>query len=689
MIPSAESSPAVHEASLGNSEETVLTPEESLERFAIERSLVLVGELSRWREESPGEKFTSLLLPRHRAVAENLLDDELSSLKSAPFCLPCSQESLPAYVDPEIVSVLSEQVHAVIIQNSPVIVAAILNPFEESAVRSLLSVKFPGQASKLVTVSPHAWVRLEALARAGRTWDGEWMEDLETWCQLLGTDPRFYLDVSSVVEDLWVKYEIPVMPPGFFDSAEEIPGVEDGLIVWRTPLSVWAVTSRPLSPELRENMAQMTGRSVKLMAVGPGEFGRLRAMASEKTNLQKERAAMESLHIQSWGTSTDSSELLQRLLSSAISMGASDIHIEPKPDRARVRFRIDNEMHEQAPLNKATYFDVLRRMKIQGKMMQEKSGLIQDGAGWVMHQGTRYDLRYGITVVDGGEDAVVVRIFSSSIPDIRGIGLDGTQMKTLDWFMGQDSGMAIFSGPTGSGKTTTLYAMLKALDRPELDIVTIEQPVEKHFEPAKQITVYEEGVLTFATALRSILRQDPDVIMVGEMRDIPSSTKAVEAAMTGHLVLSTTHANSAVGVIDRLVGSFGIDRVSLSCALRMSVAQRLVSRLCPFCKVSRPPRASDLEHFPPVSVARPVICERGSCAMCRGTGLMGRHLIMEIMVCDQAVREMIAVGRHPQEIEKYCRSRGFPSLVEQATWLLQNGEISLEAASQFVERPLI
>jgi type II secretory ATPase GspE/PulE/Tfp pilus assembly ATPase PilB-like protein len=665
------------------------SPEELLERFAIERSLVLVGELSRWREESPGEKFTALMIPRHRAISENLWADEISSLKGAPFYLPCSDSSLPAKVEPEIRNAFATQAHTVILQVSPVVVAAMLNPFEETVVRNMLSVKFPGVPSQLVTVSPHAWVRLEALASADRTWDGNWDEEMEKWCPLLGMDPRFFLDVGSVVEELWIKYQTPVVPSGFFTDADEIPAIEDGLVVWRTPLSVWAVSHRPLSNELKEMMAQMTGRSVKLVAVGPTEYARLKELASKKSGEAKARTTVDSLHIQSWGTSSDSSELLQRLLASAISMGASDIHIEPKTDRARVRFRIDNEMHEQAPLNKATYFDVLRRMKIQGKMMQEKSGLIQDGAGWVMHSGTRYDLRYGVTVVDGGEDAVVVRIFSSSIPDIRRIGLDGTQMKTLDWFMGQDSGMAIFSGPTGSGKTTTLYAMLKALDRPELDIVTIEQPVEKHFEPAKQITVFEEGVLTFATALRSILRQDPDVIMVGEMRDVPSATKAVEAAMTGHLVLSTTHANSAVGVIDRLVGSFAIDRVSLSCALRLSVAQRLVSRLCPFCKTSRPPKASDLEHFPPVSVARPVICERSGCAMCRGTGLMGRHLIMEIMVCDQAVREMIALNRNPQEIERYCRSRGFPSLVEQATWLLQNGEISLDAASQFVERPLV
>lgn len=666
-----------------------LTPDEALERFAIERSLVLVGELSRWREESPGEKFTSLMLPRHRAISEAAWADEASSIKSAPFFMPCFQSSMPVRVDPEVRREFAEQAQAVLLQTSPVVVAAILNPFAEDIARSLLSIKYPGVPSKIVTVSPHAWVRLDALASASREWDGQWGESLQDWCHLLGLDPRFYLDVGSVVEELWTKHEIPVAPQGFFEEAEEIPAVEDGLVVWRTPLSVWAVSPRVLSTELREMMAQMTGRSVKLMAVGPSEFARLKSLAVKKTGEHAAREAAASLHIQSWGAASDSSELLQRLLSSAISMGASDIHIEPKPDRARVRFRIDNEMHEQAPLNKATYFDVLRRMKIQGKMMQEKSGIIQDGAGWVMHQGTRYDLRYGVTVVDGGEDAVVIRIFSSSIPDIRAIGLDGTQMKTLDWFMGQDSGMAVFSGPTGSGKTTTLYAMLKALDRPELDIVTIEQPVEKHFEPAKQITVYEEGGLTFASVLRSILRQDPDVIMVGEMRDVPSATKAVEAAMTGHLVLSTTHANSAVGVIDRLAGSFSLDRVSLSCALRLSVAQRLVSRLCPFCKKSRPPRASDLEHFPPVSVARPVICERNGCSLCRGTGLMGRHLIMEIMVCDQAVKEMIALNRHPQEIEKYCRARGFPSLVEQAAWLLQNGEISLDAASQFIERPLV
>jgi type II secretory ATPase GspE/PulE/Tfp pilus assembly ATPase PilB-like protein len=505
----------------------------------------------------------------------------------------------------------------------------------------------------------------------------------------MGIDPRFYLDLASLVEDIWMKTGVPCLPPGFADSAESIPGVEDALIIWRTPLRVWVASPRVSSTELKETVAQMTGRSVQMVATGPREFARLLEIAAKTDPHARVRGTADSLHIQSWGSTSDSSELLQRILSSAISMGTSDIHIEPKPDRARVRFRIDNEMHEQAPMNKAMYFDVLRRMKIQGKMMQEKSGIIQDGAGWVMHDGTRYDLRYGVTVVDGGEDAVVIRIFSSSIPDIRRIGLDGVQMKTLDWFMGLDTGMAIFSGPTGSGKTTTLYAMLRALDRPELDIVTIEQPVEKHFEPAKQITVYEEGGLTFSTALRSILRQDPDVIMVGEMRDTPSATKAVEAAMTGHLVLSTTHANSAVGVVERLTGSFGVDRVSLSCALKLSVAQRLVSRLCPACKAVRDPRASDLEHFPPVAVARPVIAERRGCSLCRGTGLMGRHLIMEMMVVDPAVREMIALNRHPTELERYCRARGFPSLVEQAAWLLQNGEISLDSASQFVERPIV
>ncbi len=661
----------------------------ALERFSIERSLVLVGELSRWREDSPGEGFLQMLLPRHKAVSECSWADEVSSLRDAPPFIPCPETALPCATSPELHSELVRECHAVILQQNPVVVAAVVNPFEADILRSILSVKFPGVPSKIICISPHSWVRMEALSAAGRTWDGEWGESLEEWAPLLGVDPRFYLDLASLVEDLWTKSGIPVLPPEYANSAEPIPGVEDALIIWRTPLRVWVATPRASSSELKETAAQMTGRAVQMVAVGPREFARLQELAAKSCASVSARASADSLHIQSWGSSSESSELLQRILSSAISMGTSDIHIEPKLDRARVRFRIDNEMHEQAPMNKATYFDVLRRMKIQGKMMQEKSGVIQDGAGWVMHDGTRYDLRYGVTVVDGGEDAVVIRIFSSSIPDIRRIGLDGVQMKTLDWFMGLDTGMAIFSGPTGSGKTTTLYAMLRALDCPELDIVTIEQPVEKHFEPAKQITVYEEGGLTFSTALRSILRQDPDVIMVGEMRDIPSATKAVEAAMTGHLVLSTTHANSAVGVVERLTGSFGVDRVSLSCALKLSVAQRLVSRLCPACKVLRDPRASDLEHFPPVAVARPVIAERRGCSLCRGTGIMGRHLIMEMMVGDPAVREMIAMNRHPTEIERYCRARGFPSLVEQAAWLLQNGEIALDSASQFIERPIV
>lgn len=665
------------------------SPQSLLERFSIEKSLVLVGELSRWRDESPGEDFASLLLPRHKAVSEAAWADEVCALQNTPLFFPAPPSASPATVPPSDAAQLLAEGGCILLQATPVVVAAIMNPYDADRARHLLSIKFPSTPSEIVVVSPHAWVRLEALASATRTWDGNWGEELNDWCASLGVESKFFLDLSSLVEEIWTRYHVPVVPPGYFTESTLIEGTDDALVVWRTPLSIWAVSTKVLSPEIKETVAQLTGRSVKMLSVGPREFERLKATARKKSQEQSLKEAAASLHVEGWGSSSDPSVLLQRVLSAAISMGASDIHIEPKTDRARVRFRVDNEMHEQAPLSKPAYFDLLRRMKIQGKMMQEKSGLIQDGAGWFMHDGTRYDLRYGVTVVDGGEDAVVVRIFSSKIPDIRLIGLDGIQMKTLDWFMGMDSGLAVFSGPTGSGKTTTLYAMLKALDRPELDIVTIEQPVEKHFEPAKQITVYEEGPLTFATALRSILRQDPDVIMVGEMRDVPSSGKAVEAAMTGHLVLSTTHANSAVGVIERLAGSFGIDRVSLSCALKLSIAQRLVSRLCPHCRKIRPPRASDLEHFPPVAVARPVIAERTGCVQCRGTGIMGRHLIMEMMVCDQAVREMIALNRHPNEIEKYCRSRGFPGLLEQAAWLLQNGEISLESASQFIERPLV
>lgn len=663
-----------------------------LEQFCIEHSLVLVGQLARWREEFPDTSFEDIILMNHAAIQEDYWLDEVLTLGLPNHVLPPPHlPRLPAIAGTKEANVLRSKHKGIILQDSPVLVVGIFNPFAAQEVDEVLSVLFPGRSKAIVFLSPHTYSQIGALVERGTcNFTGDWGEDLEEWCASIGRAPSGYLDIGMIVEDIWFNGDLaaPVILPGQYSDAVAL-GEADALLVKKTPLHAWAITPRPFSKELYNEVMQKVGLSTIFLAVGPREFGRLKQASKADRKNKFDISRDSELHISDWGVVTgDEVGTSRKIVYAAIEMGASDIHMEPKNQRARIRFRVDNELLEQAPLPISVYRDVLRRLKIMGVMMQDVSGVFQDGAGYVDFNGVRYDLRFSISIVNGGEEAIVVRIFNSRIPDLADLRLKENEMKVLKWFLDQETGMVVCSGPTGSGKTTLLYALLNAIDSPDLDLVTIEQPVEKFFENAKQITVYEDGKLTYGSALRSILRQDPDVIMIGEIRDNESAIKAVEASMTGHLVLTTTHANSAVGVIERLAGSFPVDRVALATALKLSIAQRLVGRLCPYCKKPRAPRAEDLEYFPPSNIARPIIAERVGCSVCRGTGISGRLLLMEMMPVDDAIREMIAVKRSPTDIEKYNRQRGFLGLIEQASYLLQTGEITLADARRFITRPL-
>jgi len=663
-----------------------------LEQFCIEHSLLLVGQLARWREAFPDVPFEDVLLRNHTAIQEDNWLDEVMALGLPNHILPPTDiPRLPASAGTKEATELRDKHHGIILQDNPLLVVGVYNPFSIQKVDEALSVLFPGKRKMIVILSPHTYSQTAALAERGAcNFDENWGEEMDEWCASLGLPTSGYLDLGMLIEDVWFHAETPtpVILPGQYNNAILL-GDSDALLVKKTSLHAWVVTLRPFSKELFNEVMQKLALSVHFLAIGPREFNRLKkaSLPDRKNKLDVSRDS--ELHVRDWGiVPGDDVGLARKLVHAAIEMGASDIHMEPKQSRARIRFRVDNELLEQAPLPISIYKDVIRRLKIMGIMMQDVSGALQDGAGYVDFNGVRYDLRFSISIVNGGEEAIVVRIFNSRIPDLSDLRLKENEMKVLKWFLDQETGMVVCSGPTGSGKTTLLYALLNAIDSPDLDLVTIEQPVEKFFENAKQITVFEDGKLTYGTALRSILRQDPDVIMIGEIRDDESAIKAVEASMTGHLVMTTTHANSAVGVIERLAGSFPVDRVALATAMKLSIAQRLVGKLCPFCKKTRAPRAEDLEYFPASDIARPVIAERVGCSVCRGTGIAGRLLIMEMMPVDDTIREMIASKRSPTEIERYNRQRGFLGLIEQASYLLQTGEITLADARRFITRPL-
>ena len=667
--------------------------------FCKEHSLVLVAQMARWREESPNLPFNESLLTHHLEVQENHWLDSIATIAgTTPLICLSDAPSLPVEATSEAANKLRAAFPAIVLQFDPILVIGTFDPFIVDQITTEAAILFPGAKTHIVLLSPHGFSYAAALIHFGACeFTGNWNENLSEWCPLLGQSESSYFDIGMVIEDIWQNADraIPVLLPGQCDTGEAIPGI-DAIVIRKTSLNAWVVTPRPFSKEIHGEVMQSLGRHVHLMAVGPNEYNRL-SQVIESSDIKVFGVERDTaLRVSDWGLSeTDDVVLARRIIHSAVRIGASDIHMEPKYKRARVRFRVDGTLFEQAPLPLPVYQAVLMRLKIIGSMMSDKMGILQDGHGHIILDDIRYDLRFAIAVVNGGEESIVIRIFNSKITNLAELRLREPEMKVLRWLLDQKQGLCICSGPTGSGKTTLLYGLLDALNNPGKDIVTIEQPVEKHFEDAKQFNVKEDGELTYSTVLRSVLRQDPNVIMIGEVRDAESAVIATQAAATGHLVLTTTHSNSAVDVIDRLCSAFPVAPVSLAGVLKLSIAQRLVPKLCPLCKKTRTPKSSDLEYFPSANVGSPIIGEKNGCPSCRGTGFSGRILIMEMMPVDDAIKDMItkmAASKErvsPQEIEKYNQSRGYSRLIDQASFLLQTGEITLESALGFVTSPLV
>jgi type II secretory ATPase GspE/PulE/Tfp pilus assembly ATPase PilB-like protein len=308
-------------------------------------------------------------------------------------------------------------------------------------------------------------------------------------------------------------------------------------------------------------------------------------------------------------------------------------------------------------------------------------GAIQDGSGeFETSSGEVTEQRYSIAVAKGGAEAAVIRILSRKLPKLEDIHLDAVSRRAIDWFLEGDGGMFVVTGPTGSGKTTTLYACLSKIDLPETKIITVEHPVEKHLPGAVQIDVREDGDITFKTALKCVVRQDPDVIMIGEIRDNESAAVAVNAALTGHSVFSTIHAIDPVGVLERLCQSFQIDRMTAAQALRLVLSQRLVRRLCPLCKKVGPARAEDLRFFPETDIANPIQATKVGCPACRFTGYAGRIAIAEVLMFDPIMVALVENREPAGVLRARNRERGFLPLGDQASLLAQTGEISFAEA---------
>ncbi|MEO8216267.1 MAG: ATPase, T2SS/T4P/T4SS family [Acidobacteriota bacterium] len=368
------------------------------------------------------------------------------------------------------------------------------------------------------------------------------------------------------------------------------------------------------------------------------------------------------------------------LLQHAYDSRASDIHVEPKREHAQIRFRIDGVLHEIQRVPRLVNLAVTSRLKTMCRMDIAEKRRPQDGRIKTERDGKEIELRVSTLPTAFGEK-VVLRIFDPDvmIRDLNGLGFYEDELKVFGEWIRRPHGIILVTGPTGSGKTVTLYSALRAVSTPELNITTIEEPIEMVWDEFNQTGVQPKIGITFASALRTILRQDPDIIMVGEIRDGETAQNAVQAALTGHLVFSTLHTNDSATSVTRLV-DLGIQPFLISSTLVGAMAQRLVRKICDDCKQNRPltnEEAGMLNLQAPAG-KRIIVKEGAGCIRCRNTGYYGRTGIFELLTIDNAVRDLIDRGEDFLKIKEMASKRGMRTLRQSALRKLAEGMTTFE-----------
>lgn len=363
--------------------------------------------------------------------------------------------------------------------------------------------------------------------------------------------------------------------------------------------------------------------------------------------------------------------LVNSIITQAIKSGASDIHIEPTEDSMVVRFRIDGELQEVMRTSVATQPAIVTRIKIIGGMDIAEKRIPQDGRDQVTVDNASIDLRLSILPTVYGEK-VVIRVLGQQglLLTREGLGITPENIELLDKLVKSPNGIILVSGPTGSGKTTTLYTLLMELNKPTVNVITVEDPVEYKLKGINQVQVNAKAGLTFASGLRSILRQDPDIIMIGEIRDAETAEIAIRASITGHLVLSTIHTNDSAASVARLV-DMGIEPYLVSSSLVGVVAQRLVKKICPRCKISYRPDHAEMMLL---KLREPRELYKGEgCPACNFTGYQKRTAIHEILVVTKDIREIIDRRGTNDQLRQAASRFGTKTLRESCAQLVIDG----------------
>lgn len=369
------------------------------------------------------------------------------------------------------------------------------------------------------------------------------------------------------------------------------------------------------------------------------------------------------------------------IVAQAVREGASDIHISPEADSVQLRFRIDGKLREVPAPPKNLHLSIVSRIKILAQLDISISRIPQDGRFTVLLDNREINVRVSTMPTTHGEN-VVLRLLdmSASTYTLQDLGMDEKELNRIEEVVQKPYGMILSTGPTGSGKTTSLYAILQVLNRPDINIITVEDPVEYRIPRIRQVQLNTRAGMTFASGLRAILRQDPDVLMVGEIRDAETAHIATQAALTGHRVLSTVHTNDASGAVTRLI-DMGVEPFLVSSVLLVSFAQRLVRRVCDECGAWVEPSATALEFWRLPTNEGIRFREPRGCERCQQSGYRGRAGIFEVLVVDDVIREQIAQRCTTMEINQAAREGGvWRPLREAAAEKLRAGITSAEEA---------
>ena len=369
----------------------------------------------------------------------------------------------------------------------------------------------------------------------------------------------------------------------------------------------------------------------------------------------------------------------------AVKEGASDIHLEPGEKQFKMRYRIDGVLFEAMSPPPNMHAPVVSRIKIMANMDIAERRLPQDGRIRVMIHGRNVDMRISTLPTTHGEK-VVIRILDTGIArlNLTDLGMDGDMLAIMEHQIQQPHGIILATGPTGSGKSTTLYACLRTMDRARMNISTVEDPVEYQLEGTTQVQVHERIGMTFAAALRSLLRQDPDVIMVGEIRDQETARIAVQASLTGHLVLSTLHTNDAPSSITRLI-NIGVEPYLIAASTNAVLAQRLVRRICKHCKKPYQPKAEETSFIEMYGFRAENLLRGAGCERCRHTGFQGRVGVYELLALDDTYRDIITKCPSVTELRRLCKGRGMIALREDGFRKVQAGLTTIDEVMRVTE----